>query len=68
MTVPEKKSKRGGARPGAGRPKTGRKRRTMYLTDVEYYLLKIHLDTIRMPGEDPETKPKKKRKPVKKIP
>lgn len=37
----------GGKRPGAGRPSTGRKKRTLYITDEEYDKLKEHLEVLR---------------------
>lgn len=37
----------GGYRPGAGRPATGRKKKTFYITDEEYDKLKKHLETLR---------------------
>jgi len=37
----------GGKRPGAGRPSTGRKKRTLYITDEEYNKLKEYLQSLR---------------------
>lgn len=37
----------GGRREGAGRPATGRKKRTMYITDSEYRKLTEYLDSLR---------------------
>ena len=37
----------GGRRKGAGRPATGRKKRTMYITDSEYQKLTEYLDSLR---------------------
>lgn len=37
----------GGRREGAGRPATGRKKRTMYITDSEYQKLTEYLDSLR---------------------
>jgi hypothetical protein len=37
----------GGARDGAGRPTTGRKRKTMYITDAEYEAITALLDRLR---------------------
>ena len=37
----------GGRRKGAGRPATGRKKRTMYITDDEYEVLSNTLKTLR---------------------
>ena len=37
----------GGSRPGAGRPSTGRRKRTLYITDEEYQQLTEHLETLR---------------------
>ena len=39
----------GGIRPGAGRPSTGRKKRTLYITDAEYKIIKEFLKNLR-PG------------------
>ena len=37
----------GGRRKGAGRPATGRRKRTMYITDSEYQKLTEYLDSLR---------------------
>jgi len=37
----------GGPRPGAGRPSTGRRKRTLYITDEEYEKLKEYLEVLR---------------------
>lgn len=37
----------GGYRPGAGRPSTGRRKRTLYITDEEYDKLTEHIETLR---------------------
>lgn len=37
----------GGSRPGAGRPSTGRRKRTLYITDEEYRQITDHLETLR---------------------
>lgn len=37
----------GGYRPGAGRPATGRRKRTYYVTDEEYEKLKEYLQSLR---------------------
>lgn len=37
----------GGAREGAGRPATGRRKRTLYITDEEYEMLVKTLETLR---------------------
>lgn len=43
----ETKQSWGGKRPGAGRPSTGRKKRTLYITDEEYNKLKEYLQSLR---------------------
>lgn len=45
MTTPSKNW--GGARIGAGRPSTGRKKRNFYITDAEYELIKQYLEQLR---------------------
>ncbi len=37
----------GGAREGAGRPASGRKRQSFYITDEENQLLREHLEKLR---------------------
>lgn len=37
----------GGKREGAGRPNLGRKRRTLYLSEIEYIKLKQYLEKLR---------------------
>ena len=45
MTTPSKNW--GGARIGAGRPSTGRKKRNFYITDAEHELIKQYLEQLR---------------------
>jgi hypothetical protein len=49
MTIPSKNW--GGARIGAGRPSTGRKKRNFYITDAEYELIKQYLEQLRASSE-----------------
>ena len=37
----------GGYRPGAGRPSTGRRKRTVYVTDTEYNAIKELIEQLR---------------------
>ena len=45
----------GGKRPGAGRPSTGRKKRTLYITDEEYNKLKEYLQSLRSESVEVDT-------------
>lgn len=48
--VPKSKSKptRGGAREGAGRPRSSKYHWTLFITDREKKLLKVYLETLRL--------------------
>lgn len=41
----------GGRREGAGRPATGRRKRTLYITDDEYDKVVKYIDELRKPSE-----------------
>ncbi|MBS3990113.1 MAG: hypothetical protein KGZ44_09230 [Dethiobacter sp.] len=43
----EEKKEWGGARPGAGRPATGRKKRNVYVTDAEFEAVKNLIEKLR---------------------
>jgi hypothetical protein len=45
------KSSWGGAREGAGRKSTGRKKKTFYITDEEYKSLQKYLEELRNPDK-----------------
>lgn len=47
MAIADNKNSWGGARIGAGRPSTGRKKRNFYITDAEYELIKRYLEQLR---------------------